>query len=106
MLAPEGSEEAKQTNETGMFVSLLEGIDDIAGKTITTDALLTQRKPARYLVKLTFRASECRLFLILSICNLLISHQNQIVDNAIIFCFSEPIQAMSSENHVIRILPL
>lgn len=51
LLAVEGSDEAKQTNEIGMFITLLEGIDDIAGKTITTDALLTQRKPARYLVK-------------------------------------------------------
>lgn len=33
-----------------MFIPLLEGMD-IAGRTITTDALLTQRKLARYLVK-------------------------------------------------------
>lgn len=33
-----------------MFIPLLEGMD-IAGKTITTDALLTQRALARYLVE-------------------------------------------------------
>jgi len=33
-----------------MFVPLLEGMD-IAGKTVTADALLTQRKLARYLVE-------------------------------------------------------
>jgi predicted transposase YbfD/YdcC len=33
-----------------MFIPLLEGLD-IAGKTITTDALLTQREAARYLVE-------------------------------------------------------
>ena len=48
-LPVEGSEELKQTNEIGMFIPLLEGLD-IAGKTITADALLTQRKLAHYLV--------------------------------------------------------
>jgi 4'-phosphopantetheinyl transferase EntD len=33
-----------------MFVSLLEGMD-IAGKTVTADALLAQRNLARYLVE-------------------------------------------------------
>jgi len=33
-----------------MFMPLLEGLD-IAGKSITADALLTQRKLARYLVE-------------------------------------------------------
>jgi hypothetical protein len=42
-------EELKQTNEIGMFVPLLDAID-IQGKDITADALLTQRKPAAYLV--------------------------------------------------------
>ena len=45
-----GGEETKQTNEIGMFISLLDGID-IAGKDITADALLTQRKLATYLVQ-------------------------------------------------------
>ena len=44
-----GSDEVKQTNEIGMAVPLLEGMD-IAGKTVTADALLTQRKLAHYLV--------------------------------------------------------
>jgi predicted transposase YbfD/YdcC len=45
-----GSDEVKQTNEIGMFIPTLERID-ITGKTITADALLTQRKLARYLVE-------------------------------------------------------
>lgn len=44
-----GTDELKQTNEIGMVIPLLEGID-IAGKTVTADALLTQRKLARHLV--------------------------------------------------------
>ena len=49
-LPVDGSDETKQTNEIGMFIPLVEGLD-IAGKTLTADALLTQRKLARYLVK-------------------------------------------------------
>jgi predicted transposase YbfD/YdcC len=45
-----GNEEAKKTNEIGMVIPLLDGID-IAGKDITADALLTQRKLATYLVQ-------------------------------------------------------
>ncbi len=45
----EGKDEAKQTNEIGMFTQVLDGID-IAGKDITADALLTQRKLATYVV--------------------------------------------------------
>lgn len=48
-LPVEGSEEVKQTNESGMFIPLLDAID-IQGKDITADALLTQRKLAIYLV--------------------------------------------------------
>ena len=48
-LPVEGHEEAKQTNEIGMFIPLLDGID-IQGKDITADALRTQRKLAHYLV--------------------------------------------------------
>ena len=43
------ADEAKQTNEIGMFIPLLDAIK-IEGKDITADALLTQRKIARYLV--------------------------------------------------------
>ena len=46
----EGTDEVKQTNEIGMAIPLLEGMD-ITGKTITADALLTQRDFARYLVE-------------------------------------------------------
>ena len=48
-LPVKGSEEAKQTNEIGMFISLVDAIS-IEGKDITADALLTQRKLAEYLV--------------------------------------------------------
>jgi predicted transposase YbfD/YdcC len=43
-------ETAKQTNEIGMFTAVLDPIA-IAGKTISADALLTQRKLAVYLVE-------------------------------------------------------
>jgi predicted transposase YbfD/YdcC len=48
-LPVEGRDELKQTNEIGMFIPLVDTLD-IAGKTITADALLTQRKQAHYLV--------------------------------------------------------
>ncbi len=48
-LPVEGSELEKQTNEIKIAFSLLDAID-IAGKTITTDALITQRTFANYLV--------------------------------------------------------
>ena len=44
------NEEEKQTNEIKTAIPLLEAID-IQGKTITADALLTQRALARYLVE-------------------------------------------------------
>lgn len=46
----EGCDEQKQTNEIGMFTDLLDGLD-IQDKLITSDALLTQRKLADYLVQ-------------------------------------------------------
>ena len=49
-LPVEGKDENKQTNEIGMFAAVLDAIE-IAGKTITADALLTQRKCANYLVE-------------------------------------------------------
>lgn len=45
-----GSDDQKQTNEIGMFTQLLDAID-IKGKLITTDALLSQRKLADYIVE-------------------------------------------------------
>ena len=45
-----GGDEEKQTNEIKTAIPLLETID-IQGKTITADALLTQRALARYLVE-------------------------------------------------------
>lgn len=45
----EGSNEVKQTNEIGMIIPFLDQINDINGKTITVDALLTQRALASYL---------------------------------------------------------
>lgn len=49
-LPVEGSDAEKQTNEIKIAIPLLSGID-IHGKTITADALLTQRKFARWLVE-------------------------------------------------------
>ena len=49
-LPVEGSDKEKQTNEIKMAIPLLDSID-IQEKTITADALLTQRELASYLVK-------------------------------------------------------
>ena len=49
-LSVQGKQEAKQTNEIGMFTTVLDAIE-IAGKTISADAMLTQRKLASYLVQ-------------------------------------------------------
>jgi predicted transposase YbfD/YdcC len=49
-LPVEGRDEFKQTNEIGMFIPVVDTLD-IDGKTITGDALLTQRKLARYIVE-------------------------------------------------------
>ena len=49
-LKVKGSDEEKQTNEIKTAVPLLDNID-IKGKTITADALLTQRQFATYLVE-------------------------------------------------------
>ncbi len=45
-----GSDELKQTNEIGMFIPVMEALG-LDGKTVTGDALLTQRKLAHYLVE-------------------------------------------------------
>ena len=45
-LPVDGTDEVKQTNEIGMAIPLLEGMD-ITAKTITADALLTQREDIR-----------------------------------------------------------
>jgi len=50
-LPVEGRDEVKQTNEIGMFIPVMDALEDIADKTITGDALLTQRKLARHLVQ-------------------------------------------------------
>ena len=49
-LPVEGKDETKQTNEIGMLAAVLDAIE-IAGKTITAYALLTQRKCANYVVE-------------------------------------------------------
>ncbi|MCP4207564.1 MAG: ISAs1 family transposase [Shimia sp.] len=49
-LPVEGRDEEKQTNEIKTAIPLLEAID-IQGKTISADALLTQREFAQYLVE-------------------------------------------------------
>ena len=48
-LPVEGRDEEKQTNEIKTVIPLLDAIE-IRGKTISADALLTQRELARYLV--------------------------------------------------------
>lgn len=48
-LRPDGRDEEKRTNEIKTAAPLLDAID-ISGRTITADALLTQRELARYLV--------------------------------------------------------
>jgi predicted transposase YbfD/YdcC len=45
------ADEVKQTNEIGMAIPLLEGVVDIEGKVVTSDAINTQRKLATYLVE-------------------------------------------------------
>ena len=45
-----GSDEEKQTNEIKIAAPMLDAIE-IEGRTITADALLTQRELARYLVE-------------------------------------------------------
>jgi len=49
-LPVKGSDEEKQTNEIKTAAPMLDAIE-IAGRTITADALLTQRELARYLVE-------------------------------------------------------
>jgi len=49
-LPVKGSDEEKQTNEIKIAIPLLSGLN-IQGKTITADALLTQRKFGRWLIE-------------------------------------------------------
>ena len=44
-------DETKRTNEIGTVIPLLDQLDNIAGKTLTADALLTQRALATYLLE-------------------------------------------------------
>ena len=50
-LKPGADDETKRTNEIGTVIPLLDQIEDIGGKTLTADALLTQRKLAAYLLE-------------------------------------------------------
>lgn len=50
MPVDDNAEETKKTNEIGMAIPLLDTID-LKNKTVTADALLTQRKLATYLVE-------------------------------------------------------
>ena len=49
-MRPDPDEGEKRTNEIGTILPLLETVPDIAGCTVTTDALLTQRALASYLL--------------------------------------------------------
>ena len=48
-MRPDADEGEKRTNEIGTIIPLLETVPDIAGRTVTADALLTQRALASYL---------------------------------------------------------
>ena len=49
-MRPDVDEGEKRTNEIGTVIPLLDTVPDIAGRTVTADALLTQRALARYLL--------------------------------------------------------
>ena len=49
-MRPDPGEGEKRTNEIGTILPLLETVPDIARRTVTTDALLTQRALATYLL--------------------------------------------------------
>ena len=49
-MRPDPDEGEKRTNEIGTILPLLETVPDIARRTVTTDALLTQRALATYLL--------------------------------------------------------
>ena len=50
-LKPGADDETKRTNEIGTVIPLLDQLDNIAAKTFTADALLTQRTLATYLLE-------------------------------------------------------
>ena len=49
-MRPDAGDGEKRTNESGTVIPLLETLPDIAGRTVTADALLTQRALASYLL--------------------------------------------------------
>ena len=49
-MRPDANEGEKRTNEIGTILPLLETLPDIAGLTVTADAMLTQRTLAAYLL--------------------------------------------------------
>ena len=49
-MRPDADEGEKRTNEIGTVIPLLDTVPDIAGRTVTADALLTQRALASYLL--------------------------------------------------------
>ena len=49
-MRPDADDEEKRTNEIGTVIPLLETLPSIAGRTVTADAMLTQRTLARYLL--------------------------------------------------------
>ena len=50
-MKPGADDETKRTNEIGTVIPLLDQLHTIAGKTVTADAMLTQRKLASYLLE-------------------------------------------------------
>ena len=49
-MRPGADDEEKRTNEIGTVIPLLDMLPDISGRTVTADAMLTQRKLATYLL--------------------------------------------------------
>ena len=47
-MRPDAGDAQKRTNEIGTIIPLLETLPDISGRTVTADALLTQRALASY----------------------------------------------------------
>ena len=59
-MRPDAGEGEKRTNEIGTVIPLLETLPDIANRTVTADALLTQRALAKYLLG---RGADCADYL-------------------------------------------
>ena len=57
-MRPDAGEGEKRTNEIGTVIPLLETLPDIANRTVTADALLTQRAKADLCFELSPRLTR------------------------------------------------